>query len=659
MFLNDAFRSMGFSKKDDTSKTSKDDFTNQKDSIYSTNSALSVTPIKFFRFFTLQDQKWDKWRKEDLEFRKWLKKALGGDNANGIFGGKGGIGGKSVVGEAIEGTLIGEALGHSGGIISKIGRYAGKAGRFALKGGAILGGGYLAKTGADLIRDNKDKGFLEGGLNSKATGYATSVAGGALAGAEIGSVIPGIGTTIGAGVGAGIGYANALYNDDPKFKKMVDDNFSSFAKTAIQIGERGNEAWNKIEVYSSIFWKDAKPVMEKFWDAAKLEWDLLITSATKAWDNFSIVMKAFGDVLGPKITKFISFLDESTTKFSSWLDSKTSGKIGDTLLKIKDSAPKHGFLEGIDNFLSILGNKTALEGKQELDKRNKTTKENWKNIDQTISNKVTDIGNSAKSILPDDNRISYEESRKRLQNPTMNAQNNYDSAITPSNVKGGKDFLSSAPGLMDYYINKYNLKPEQAAGIIGNFQQESPGLKADVHEINPLKGKGGYGIAQFTGAKYNELTKFAKDNNLDISKLETQQKFLDQDKDFLKQMDHLKKIQSGDITSLSTQSFSSGYEKPGIPNMGNRVSYADQALKAWKDAQNKIASSEMQNERRTPPPSLMPAASMTPPPSTSMDSKNAPSVGGMPNIKGQPTIDSIPILDQDLGLVLINTNLFS
>ena len=94
-------------------------------------------------------------------------------------------------------------------------------------------------------------------------------------------------------------------------------------------------------------------------------------------------------------------------------------------------------------------------------------------------------------------------------------------AATTLNVK--KDFsLGSNDAqrpveLLKYLVKDYNLKPHQAAGIVGNFMEESGGhhLPPDVNEggaAGPPRFTGGYGWAQWTGGRQTAFIDFAVNN---------------------------------------------------------------------------------------------------------------------------------------------------
>lgn len=89
----------------------------------------------------------------------------------------------------------------------------GTAARFGLVGIGAAAGGLGLWDANSRINRNEGKGFTEGGLNSRAAGYAESALSGAALGAAVGSIIPGIGTAIGAAIGAGGGLLTAAITD--------------------------------------------------------------------------------------------------------------------------------------------------------------------------------------------------------------------------------------------------------------------------------------------------------------------------------------------------------------------------------------------------------------------------------------------------------------
>lgn len=120
-------------------------------------------------------------------------------------------------------------MNHAGSALSLAGRGANGAWNLAKNAGSwisdkigikgagkalgVAGSAYGLYESNNMIRENKGKGFLEGGMNSRAAGYGGSIASGAVAGATIGSIIPVVGTAVGAVIGAVLGGVTALVTD--------------------------------------------------------------------------------------------------------------------------------------------------------------------------------------------------------------------------------------------------------------------------------------------------------------------------------------------------------------------------------------------------------------------------------------------------------------
>ncbi|UOO77312.1 PRTRC system protein F [Neisseria sp. Dent CA1/247] len=108
--------------------------------------------------------------------------------------------------QGLMGVLGGGGLGGGAAAV-------GTAARFGLVGIGAAAGGLGLWDANSRINRNEGKGFTEGGLNSRAAGYAESALSGAALGAAVGSIIPGIGTAIGAAIGAGGGLLTAAITD--------------------------------------------------------------------------------------------------------------------------------------------------------------------------------------------------------------------------------------------------------------------------------------------------------------------------------------------------------------------------------------------------------------------------------------------------------------
>lgn len=111
-------------------------------------------------------------------------------------------------------------------------------------GGRALGaagGAYGVYDAYGQIKEAKQqgKGFFEGGLGSRAAGYAQSMMSGASAGAMLGSLVPGIGNVVGAVVGGAVGTISALVADNEDAIKAVAEGLWNNAK------DLGSDAINK------------------------------------------------------------------------------------------------------------------------------------------------------------------------------------------------------------------------------------------------------------------------------------------------------------------------------------------------------------------------------------------------------------------------------
>jgi len=117
------------------------------------------------------------------------------------------------------------------------------------------------------------------------------------------------------------------------------------------------------------------------------------------------------------------------------------------------------------------------------------------------------------------------------------------------------------------YLTKQGLTPAQAAGVIGNLQQES-GL--DPHAP-------GGGLAQWIGGRWDELVRFASRQGADPNSAPLQVEYL---------WHELTTSERGALLALkrattprqAARVFSEQYERPGEPMLGNRERYADEAL---------------------------------------------------------------------------------
>jgi len=132
-----------------------------------------------------------------------------------------------------------------------------------------------------------------------------------------------------------------------------------------------------------------------------------------------------------------------------------------------------------------------------------------------------------------------------------------------------------------------NLTLEQAAGLVGNLGFESAGFKA-MQEIAPLAGgRGGFGVAQWTGPRRLAFERWASENGLFPASDEANYGYLlhELQGDYKSTVAALRKTHT-----VQDAVFSVGqtYERPGgttdthLPGYDGRLNYARQALAGAK-----------------------------------------------------------------------------
>jgi len=120
-------------------------------------------------------------------------------------------------------------------------------------------------------------------------------------------------------------------------------------------------------------------------------------------------------------------------------------------------------------------------------------------------------------------------------------------------------------------LKEAGLTRAQIAGVLGNFQLES-GFNPRVNEggkVGAPMGRGGYGLAQWTGGRQTNLINFAKQNKMDPGDPNLQAKFL---------IHELRGPESRAFESLkgavspeeSARRFLTDFERAGIPKTKER-----------------------------------------------------------------------------------------
>lgn len=141
-----------------------------------------------------------------------------------------------------------------------------------------------------------------------------------------------------------------------------------------------------------------------------------------------------------------------------------------------------------------------------------------------------------------------------------------------SNFQG----FQNTNAIMNYFVNK-GLTPAQAAGIVGNIDQESGG-NPDQHQFG---GGPGYGLCQWeAGARKNDLQRFANQEHKPISDLNMQLDFIWHEMNG-SESGSLRALRGATNARQAADIFERTYERAGTPNNWARENYAQQALAQW------------------------------------------------------------------------------
>ncbi len=130
------------------------------------------------------------------------------------------------------------------------------------------------------------------------------------------------------------------------------------------------------------------------------------------------------------------------------------------------------------------------------------------------------------------------------------------------NVKVDFNGGENAKIAFQYFIGR-GLTPNQSAGIVGNLQAES-GVNPDIQERNPRgNGRGGYGIAQWTGGRRVAIENYARDTGQDLKSLQFQLDYL-WDQELMKgyKTTVLDPIKASSTIRQSSDIFLHDFEKP-------------------------------------------------------------------------------------------------
>ena len=129
----------------------------------------------------------------------------------------------------------------------------------------------------------------------------------------------------------------------------------------------------------------------------------------------------------------------------------------------------------------------------------------------------------------------------------------------------------------------FNLTPEQAAGIVGNFWHESAGMNSNINEFgsdptHPTYGPPnatlfGYGWAQWTGDRKTAFIEYCRANNLEVSSPAANYAFLKHEL-LTTESFSLSKVREARTVDEAARNYMLYNERPQVPVYDKRVAAA-------------------------------------------------------------------------------------
>ena len=141
-------------------------------------------------------------------------------------------------------------------------------------------------------------------------------------------------------------------------------------------------------------------------------------------------------------------------------------------------------------------------------------------------------------------------------------------------------FIAKAPGIMRNLMRDLpGLTAAQTGGILGNLGHECAGFRS-LHQIGMPEGQGGYGWAQWDGARREAFFQWARDHGLQWPSDDANYSYL---------LHELQNSERGSLQELLLQtsveaavvSFDSRFERSGVKAMESRIRYARLAMVAF------------------------------------------------------------------------------
>lgn len=569
------------------------------------------------------------------------KNALGGGLPGGGPGGKGGFGagakgdlskirkadlldkrGKMLQGDALTQRLnklagttaqsvddvaqAAKSTSKMGKLLSTSGKWLGRAGTVLAIGTAAYEGysGYQAASAQEkagqitAAEASKKKGEAVGGAVGGGVG---GIAGGAAMGAMVGSVVPVVGTAIGGIIGGALGYylgdklgtaiGGAVASEDEDKAKTQEPKAPEQPKApqmATAEQQAREEAQNRfieaIAAFGSIVSSFGKITIS--FASIVTTFAKIVSSNAIAVKAFATTVKAFATTVR-KLAEIIKAPQQKTPVVESVMKAMLDGKsndrmqrrqsnleniIGNTLLETDES------LSPLERFeVSIEGLSDRLDTLREAEnKRHMLTELSMKQFRQSLDD-------ASKKL-------------DKISGITRGEDDDKDDSGGGGGGGTGAGSSENAQKAMEYFM-KQGWSKEQAAGIVGNLQQES-GKDLDPGAENST---GMYGIAQWDKKRRKDFEKFSG-KSIYGSSLEDQLAFVQHELTEGKDGGAKKagrKLKDADTANEAASIFEKYYERSGGSALGKRIANAEALMTDKADnapvADKKLISSKPDN----------------------------------------------------------------
>jgi hypothetical protein len=140
-----------------------------------------------------------------------------------------------------------------------------------------------------------------------------------------------------------------------------------------------------------------------------------------------------------------------------------------------------------------------------------------------------------------------------------------------------------------FLISK-GLTSVQSAGFVGNLIAES-GVNPAAQERNPTSGRGGFGIAQWTGGRRIALENAAQEQGVDVADLAFQLNFLWGELEGAYKNRVLIPLQATTTLEAATDLVLRKFEAPAVINLAPRLEFAESVLSTYGGADSVTPSS--------------------------------------------------------------------